>query len=605
MIFKRFICSASFCLSRKNSLFSTQHFLISADNIYVTSITFTSAPLPPAFPVAVARTLGVEWEFSAPMFSCAPGGDSFVEEYLRREHCLSAFRESGFRGLFSVYGQDEDGSLKQWLIPRRVADAKGFEKIIARHGELFFSSGAKVFMRDWTTWGNADDFPDVLNSLMNAKGEDGLDLVICRNPEAWRGMDSELDRMIPDELAEEWRRGKFLEVEFPMNGCVRQRSDILAYVRNLWLRLGLAKAGDERLQPAIEKANGHVHWVLDIGQVPREFRQRVYSAIVAYWGDANDRALVRGFSSSWKKIKWLEKSILYKIGLDIVASQADQYSIGTLTRDVYKSVETTPDGILVRDSDGHAQELSPLETQYIYKRLFFGLRWKYGPPVPAGLPASIIGIEARNMPSIIANMAALPPDAADGESADMAALVLKHDSSGARGLVCSSALLQQLAIQSGVDPRIVEDIDRAFQALPPSLNPNRGCGLEQARALFLIPLNDWLNHPLVMHNMSKISQPEREAFQRRYAEATRNYARRINALEQARQNQWLEYQPEWDEPLDPFPDGINRVFSRKTYPVLSRPGETVADPNFLFATIVVIEAARFVSESGISEMMEM
>lgn len=547
------------------------------------------------------RTLGVEWEYDPVNVEVEEGLHPILKGMDRARAYDSSLARSQFRNLFSFYGRDTSKEMVKNLIPDEIVRSPRFVDLLKSNGQLFEKKEGYTFLKDWIGF-ESKAFITVMRTLYEARGEYSSILQIQKIPEAWITFQTDLDKQIPNVVAEEWRNGgHFAGLEFPMQGHVFKKDQLKAYLRNLWVRLGLFPGNESGLTNAIEIAVGHVHWVPKVDQAPLNQRELIYQSIIGYWGDVNDTAVVNDLDAYQARV---EPTGLVKISKALAESLYEgffssfyQYSIVVLIRATFERIQATPYGILIKDREKDLNTEIDLNVPPEFKRLYFGLRGFYsGKQVPAGAPVPIVGIEARNMPTMNDNVEALPKKVPGTSKVD-SAILSKHGSTTPRGLIASIPELQSMANRIGLSGAVVTD-------LATSVN-NFKYPKAQAIALFFVPLNDWLSHPLVQRTLFQMTEIQRQQVIARYHVALANYVIRVNELSKARQNPRYRYQPDWEDRLEEFPDGINRVYSRLDFPEIGMPGDWNSNPDMWFQIILANEAARFIAESGLGSLLKM
>jgi hypothetical protein len=548
------------------------------------------------------RTLGVEWEFSPARFDLDSANmDPMIKMSRMTNAYNSELAGSNFRRLFAFYGKNSRGEWVENLIPPKIVHSKKFHELKNTAGIQFDIRDGQTYLANYQNL-NQEQFISVLRRLMEARGKTSDELSLRKIQRAWSDKANRFDQMISDQVSEEWRDGnRFTGIEFSMNGAVRSGADIRGYIKNLWTRLGLFDANDSRLEQALDQAVGHVHWVPDIQSLPAPQRQKVYEAVIGYWGDVNDSNEIKRLNM-FQSAARLDGSV--SLGKDQVENlwwslreSYGQYSITTLTSETYGRLAATPDGVLVHNRATDLDLAVDSNLPPVFKRLQFGLRGIYGQSsVENGKAIPIIGIEARDMPTVAENLNALPAKVKGKPEVDLLEL-LEHSSKGVRGLECSPVSLKARAMWLGIDASIVDDLSRVIEKDSYKWPSN------QVLARFLLPLNDWLAHPTVTRNLAKMTLVEKEAAISRYHHAIQKYRDRINQLAKARKNPTFRYQPDWTEPLKEFPDGINRVYSRNEFPEVAEIGELNSRPDMWFQMILSSEASRFITEANLEKLM--
>lgn len=510
--------------------------------------------------------------------------------------------KSDFRKLFALYGKDETGAWVKNLIPDSILQSKDFEKLKENSPKVkFVTRNGKTYLENFESL-NGEDLKNTLFLLLQGRGRNGTNLALRKIPEAWVDKTSRFDKMISDQLAEEWRdENRFAGFEFSMQGHVEKGKDLREYVKHIWLRVGLAKEGDARLEEMLDKMRGHVHWVPDIQAVTDPIaRELLYRALVGYWGDANDSNVVRQ-NSVYELLAEPGGQVNLNAYLAQEAWMQDwqklnQYSITLLTRETFDRVSSNSNGILIRDREKDLEPDVDPNIPPVFKRLSMGLRGAYGQAtLPPGRPIPMTGLEGRGTNTQEENLSSLPQKIPGTPEVDLDRF-LPHSVDGKRGVLSSIATLREKAIAMKIDPDLVDSLDSSIQ---PPINYPR----DNARAYFFLPLNDWLAHPLVVRSLASMKKGVREHAVQKYQAALGRYVRRVNDLARARKEPRYHYQPEWTDSLEEFPDGINRVYPRADFPEIAAPGRMNSRPDLWFQIILVNEQKRFTTESGLTDLM--
>ena len=163
---------------------------------------------------------------------------------------------------------------------------------------------------------------------------------------------------------------------------------------------------------------------------------------------------------------------------------------------------------------------------------------------------------------------------------------LVHSTNGARGMISDAHALRRAAKQREIDPRVVGELTSILKETRHSWT------VPQQRALFLAPLNDWLAHPMVRHNLGLMPKAQELG-------AVERYRSRVNNLIQARFNANVHYRPDW---ATGAPQHITNVVYRAPGRPSFAAGETVAEwkPDDWFYGILAAESARFVRGDAIT-----
>jgi hypothetical protein len=486
--------------------------------------------------LTLLRTLGAEWEFSPVRLELLRESQNNVRAFFSGPGLAAQeIHDSRFRELFGFYGRTKAGTWTRDFVPNRIAQTDRFKKMTgaiplktATHNEGVILVQPEAL--------EAEEYGILIRGLMEARGKREGDLKLRKNAAAWSDKTSDLDKMIPDELAEEWRRDDYggnvyMGFEFPMAEPVRDRKYLSDYIRNLWVRLGLFENGHPDLERALNRAQGHVHWVAEISSQPRQEREKLYRAIIDYWADRNDALRIRDMDAFQKQLDATGKAILGRE--DVVRASnvvedtfRNHYSVTLLTRETFERVSATPDGISILERDSDLEPSVDPNIPPVFKRLPFGLRGKYGQAtLPANRPIPIVGLEARNL---------------------------------------------------------------------------------QMRAFVFLPLTDWLQHPLVQRSLSSLVGQEKEKALARYQSAMKRFVSRLNNLSQARHNPTYQYIPDWDQFVPERHAAHNFVDPTAIVPEFENPFlggyKQIADG--YFKDILMVESMRFVSESGLGELMK-
>lgn len=365
-----------------------------------------SAAKPFADQYTVKRTLGVEWEVEAVRVSLVDPETGLAES-------VSGFLVARLRELFALYGKDAEGNYVKGLIPERIAKSESFQAYRARMPGFFEEREGQVYISDFSKVYGVELQP-LITTVFQVRGQYADDIVLRKDPAKWADKKNRFDEMMPLNVAEEWKFGKFGSLEFPMSGAVTKKSELKGYITNLWLRLGIFEPGDPKIEKAAEFAAGHVHWVPDLSSIPvGAEKKKIYAAIKGYWGDANDVTEI-AFTSQFKDNVGADGVLKFTLddatfANDALKSGFLNYSIGILTRETYGRLSATPKGIKVKDhTNGLQPEVDP-NFPTVFKRLNLGLRGIYGKIAAVGKAISKVGIEARSMETMDEGLSLLPP----------------------------------------------------------------------------------------------------------------------------------------------------------------------------------------------------
>jgi len=246
-----------------------------------------------------------------------------------------------------------------------------------------------------------------------------------------------------------------------------------------------------------------------------------------------------------------------------------------------------------------------------FKLLILGLRGGYGQKtLPHDEPILRVGLESRAGQNLEDSFALLLPETESG-TIDLDAL-FEHRSRGPRGLVSSFDALSERAQRFGLAGNVVRELQLAIDRsrheglnLSPS-DPNLWAENLQI-AWILLPLNDWLEHPLVQRRLGEMQPNEQSATRETFHLAEERYRQRMNALMAARTDPVFDLGAHYAPPFHPLADWtwpINPVWYREDYPINWEVSEN-QDPDYYFHKFAFFEACRFVVESGLSRLLWM
>lgn len=195
------------------------------------------------------RTLAVEPEFQ-PLVSWLYAKQNNSGDILQWAGKIPSREELGFSSfnrLFAFYGKNRSGHFEKNLIPDEVYDSKPFQEFLKSEGRnekiVIKRKNGRWYLENFDRLhefkGYFDRFLvfDLMRALMEARGKGETNLKLRKDEAAWRDKTTPMDRLIPTEVAEEWRDDKFVNIEFPMEGYVEKGADIRAYRENLYRRL--------------------------------------------------------------------------------------------------------------------------------------------------------------------------------------------------------------------------------------------------------------------------------------------------------------------------------------------------------------------------------
>lgn len=554
----------------------------------------------------LVRTLGSEWEISPGQFSDKTGLN-YGPHFLARLFGPVGGNQgpySTFKKLFSIYGKDQQGQWQRNLIPHEVHRSPLYKHVQQVKGFAFERRGGEIYLKGADDL-DAQQFWPILKFLMEARGQYSKSLKVRKIPSAWSQFQTRWDQMIPEELAEEWRSGDFSFLEIPMAGGVTKGSELREFLKHVWQRIGLFHGESSELEAALDEVPGHVHWRADPQQLPLQHREAVYRAIVGFWGDANDSYEVLARAAAFQeKVDKEGRCVLSVSDLTdaFFASSPGftNYSIGALTQESFLRVKPSAQGLFI---SGRQEDLDATVDPNVppaLKRLVIGLRGIGQQTLPEEFPLTVMDLEWRNRPTLNENLNSLPLKVKGKPEVDLRKL-LRHESDGVRGLVSDPDLLRQNARDLSVLGDLVGELESAFSEHDSHLQwlP------DQVRAVFLIPLNQWLAHPLVQYNLSLLPEADRRKAVARYEKAVKRYVERMNEALLARRNPRHRYQPDTIDPLEPYSDGVNRLYSRSDYPNATQWGDYVMPPDLWFKAFVLGESYRFLVEANLPDLMRM
>lgn len=530
-------------------------------------------PAPKGIRWVIDSTRGVEWEWT-PVKTARKGAAAFAIDYMleRPPAGVVDLGQSRFRQLFGLYGRDSSGHWLRNLIPRDVLVSKSFQEAIhppplpesvrirpedrlpsewdeiRKYDDLLkrkYLREVELEVRDGNTYiTNFDQLsPEAMiktmKILFESRGPYGDSLRLRKNTESWSHFQGRYDTLIPDQVSEEWRFGKFVNIEFPMDGHVHNSAEAREYLGNLWTRLGLFEAHDPKLQEALDEAIVHVHWVPDVQSISHnvdsgmpDLRKTVYQAIIGLWGDANDAMQVSELANAVKNAHVQSDGSVTLDPQDIIDLSRmikDAWTNGTinvLRQEDFNRLSATDQGITVV---GRLRNLNPqIDPSFPpeFKFLPVGLRGKYSPPPKDEHAAvSVVGLEARNT-GTIANADKILPSDVDGK-ADLGEL-LQHGAAGPRGLISDPQLLRDRVQKLGISPDLFDRVETQISEL--AANPVFHWSREQMRAIVWLPLNTWESHPLRVSNLHVLPASKARELDRMLQMARARYSQRLASI---------------------------------------------------------------------------
>ena len=583
--------------------------------------------------LALERSLGVEWEVKRIGETDEPspkdrmivrGFSPGLEEFNVSSEILA---NSNFPTLFSFYGKGASGSFREHFIPDAIAQHSDWKLVRDDRAIELEKVDGGVVVKNFTSL-REHSLARLLDRTLSVRGRNRQNLVLKKSTAGWGGP-SELDRQIPDLVAEEWRGDNtFVGFEFPMQGGVKSWGQIADWYKNLWWRLGLISDKNSVLIDSyVSSERDHIHWRTDPMQLPADQRSKTYSGLVGFWGDRNDAAFVGGFNVFHDKVSAdgivsLTRHDVRLVG--VIDEMSYNYSLCPLTRSLYGRVTVGPDGIQIAD---RLKDLDPEVDHLVppaFKRLLMGLRGGVDVTLAKGdQPIKVVELEARSTgDSTRGNLESLPSLIPGTNFVDVHELQ-SHASSTPRGLLDAIQELETRAKELGIPSTLVSEANREIDKRNQRRNEEYSRYIwrnNQILATYFIPLNDWLSHPIVQKNLAAAQQKgQREAAIQRYQRALERYKERMSCLDQARRDKTAEYVPDWLFGPPKFADGSNRFFPQgrmngkdpsiydlpRSERELSQYSDIFLYPTDpLILSALEIEMFRFVSESGLADLLK-
>jgi hypothetical protein len=560
----------------------------------------------------VLRELGIEWEIHAGAFLGERFGLKYGRDFYVRVYAKPSSSSTGFRKLYGLYGKDAAGNWHSNLIPARIAERSAMRQLLKKYKKLRLSHNAAEYKLEGVDLLEPLEYAELLRDLFERRGKFHDDIKLRKNALAWAGLDERFAGLVPEELAEEWRRSwaapgnkqkyRFLGFEVAPAAPFQNFHDAQDFLRFYWHEINLFTRESGQAEHALRESGGQVHWIANPQGLSPDRRLVFYEGVIGFWGDQNDSHEVNRRNIFGKRTAPDGSVALtaeeMEIPWDVSLAGFGNYSISILTRKTYRKAQPHADGIIVTDRSGLDPSVDP-NFPPDFKRLSMGLRGAYGQTtVPEGSPVPISGLEARNDPTLERNVRSLPAKISGKPEVDMPALIA-HATPGERGFIADKEGLRARAVELGVDPDIIDDASSVIARQPYS------AGVDHVRGVYFLPLTDWLNHPLVQRNLNVLASAGRGQALKRYNDALERYKRRLSDIAKARKNPYYQYRPDVTDNWRQFNDGINRIYPREWYPEFVRPGESSSEPNLWFERLLIAESYRFIAESGIADLLAM
>lgn len=554
---------------------------------------------------ALSFTTAVEWEVQTIPTRNQTDNSWALRLYGGAHVVIEFLYNSNFRKLYSFYGQDENGQWQRNYIPAMIGSMVDWRVRAKLLQEIESSTaGPKPYsMKDWTEM-TEDEFGQILFGLMTARGQHEKGLRIQKNLDAWD--QDPRNQQISLAASEEWKFGKFLNLEFPLAGKVNSLEEIRDYVVHLWRTLGVLPKSNAARNFAFENTAGHVHWVPLIILVPSQQRLQFYQAMIGYWGSINDYAMIRyayvnipekiqkgsmTLSAAVDSFRWRLKALM-------------NYSLVPLTTDVFQIPRATPDGILSSRKENIDLNVDP-HFPVELKRTFIGLRSIYDTNDPNSPVVSSPGLESRIWRTIQDNWDALPTDAL--KNSKNLQTFLENAEPGVCGLEIDLSVLIKRAISLGLDAEFIRlelSNSQMKNELDERINP-------VVRAAYnLLPLQDWSVHAAVQRRLKKMTPARARNALARLKSAETRWAQRIQFMMRAYSDPSFVFTPDWEmNAAEKTFFSTNRLApngrsSAKDDQGLEFKLGINLHPERLFSIMAAGEMMRFIAESGLIELLK-
>lgn len=418
----------------------------------------------------------------------------------------------------------------------------------------------------------------------------------------------------------EWRRprkgdGRFtgaIEVAVPetnTRGTVRTADRLAAWMQDALVATGVKTRHDlgqlAEARDVFKLMPGHLNWSAEqrhIDALPSADRLRYYQSQVGLWETASSAYFVEILAASVPSLG--QDGLVHLTTPDVTANRAleniDELRHNPAVRPVmrgdYERYEATDRGI-------KGPELTEFDRE---------VDWCFGPmgkSHPVGLrsvdttapnqPAPA-RLEVRAAPTLSDAFRLIPlptkgrPDLVDLEP------LFTHASSGHRGLAGSYRDLTSRidALWTGSADHQVHRLEAFVRGLPTHLADNFSAwNLDELRALYLLPLTDWLAHPHVSSQLARQTPARRHQLKKRFLTARNRYAERLGQLVEAISDESIDYAPAWAAAGQEGAYGVHNPYS-----IGSPPYKPI---NRLQRQLLLSLAGVFAAESGLANFMAM
>lgn len=539
----------------------------------------------------VPVSIGLEWEFGSLQIGKTPKElhEGRVSDW------QVALPRSRFRELYAFYGKNPQGTYVKDLIPGHVLKSREFQKLSRFRQVLVRKQGDQVFLHNWRELPDSLVMP-VVFQLIRARGQGDDSLRLQQVEEAWVEYQTPYDRLIPKVVAEEWRNGDFGGIEFPMQGGVGAPRQLAKYIKNLWLRLGLKEGRYRDASP--EDLVGHTHVLPVIQNLPEALRKMGYDSWIGLWSELNERDVIN--AKTLFKSQSLESDGALKFAADhlpfiheFMMRRYGNPEIQILSFDAIQRLRTSSQGVVLLDNSDVAPHVDR-NLPRVFKRLPHGLRGSYGQPTfSEGVPIPSLGIETRSGLTAFVGLKDVPGLDRNFPRIDFSSL-WKFGYPGLRGLVTNSQFLERRVQELRLHEDLISEL-RTMVSLERAITWDH----DLVVADMLLPLQEWGSHALIMRNLSALPNKSKRILVSSYQGALNRYVQRVNHIMEARLSRDFEFIPDWKGGLPSYPDGVNRMFKRSSYPGKEEKGNSSKSPDFWFAAAIQVEAARFFRESGL------
>lgn len=559
--------------------------------------------------VTVPCTWGVEFEYQSIL---SVRYNPAIFEDLNNSNITREFGESDFRKLFSFFA-NQNGVWIENRIPGNIlsdADLAEIRRIFPSVILLREDSTGLIRLENWETF-DGQHLMRFLKFVLERRGPRSSVLKLRKRPAAWRFKNNFYDRLIPDQLAEEWRRDPehpkgfaFVNIEFPMQGGVESLGEVRNYLRNLFSRLH-PRALRKTLKSAANDVDIHLHMVPKIAELPEGQRGKAYQGLLGLFGDLNDSRVIG--TPQTRPFRWWD--VPYDVDVidprDHVSKDLNSgwiqlrgvlsdTSFGVLTRSRYATLVASDQGIFSTDIDSPSLPGSslPLWT----KLLSDGLRdAKYGAAeTERGKPISVVGLEVRTK-DLKGAISDLP---VSNNGLELEALLARADGES-RGLQDSPDALQTFGESFGLEKGVIMELEPLLRGLVEIYN-NPRFGPDELRAWFFLPLTDWKNHPVIQRHLRSLPLKDRGLALQALRRATLIYCQHLNWFVGAMKDPELrETPPGWSA------EGWITL-SRAGNPlyVPEGPDQTGKSMNELLVSMLVGERNRFISSSQLGRLID-